>query len=98
MSTSFIPDAPIPIEEIRAFNRNGVKAETDENGLVLTDGRNGLRVYAESESDPMMFERYGRNDPTAIVEAVESAFGVELIPEFEPEFERLLEAKLEAKP
>ena len=98
MSTNFIPDATIPMDALRVFNRHGVKAETDDGGLTLTDGNNWLRVYPGSKSDPMMFERCGGNDPSAIVKAVESAFGVRLISEYEPEFERLLTGKRKAKP
>ncbi len=98
MSTNFIPDASIPMAALRAFNRHGVKAETDDGHLTLTDGRNWLHVNPENKSDPMMFERRGSNDPSAIVQAVESAFGVRLVSEYEPEYERLLVGKRKTKP
>jgi len=97
MSTNWIPQKPISFEALAAFNQNGVEARTDDQGkgLVLTDGVNYLHVYAVPEADTVLLERNGDNDPAAILQAVEDAFGITLVSEYDDEYGALAERTLD---
>jgi hypothetical protein len=92
MSTDFIPDRPIPMESLRQFNRDGVKThEVHTDGtLILTDGTNYLHAYPPSKDCPQLFQRCGTNDPLKIIDALETAFAVTLVSEYDPEYDDLL--------
>ncbi len=96
MSTNWIPRRPIPFKALAVFNQNGVEARTDDQGkgLVLTDGVNYLHVYAVPEADTVLLERNGKNDPAAILQAVEYAFGITLVSEYDDEYGSLSERTL----
>lgn len=100
MSTDYIPDKNIPFTEIEKFNNNGVKVDNIEDGnVLLTDSVNYMWVYPGAvietykdsglmSAEPYegtLFTRYGNNDPTKIIEAVEDYFKVRLISEYEDE-------------
>ena len=89
MSTSYAADGEIRISDLRGFDRNGVRAHRDSEGLALTDGRNWMRVYPGTRTQPLVFERCGDNDPRKIVAEIEAAFGVALVSEYEPGYGKL---------
>jgi len=88
MSTNWIPQKPISFRAFARFNQNGVEARTDDEGkgLVLTDGVNCLHVYAVPEEDTVLLERNGKNNPAVILQAVEDAFGIRLVSEYDDEY------------
>ncbi len=105
MSTDYIPDKNIPFDEIEKFNHNGVKVENIEDGnVLLTDCVNYMWVHSKAvmgtykdleliSMEPYegsLFTRYGGNDPTKIIEAVEDFFKVRLISEDEDEYYKIV--------
>ena len=109
MSTDYIPDKNIPFTEIEKFNYNGVKVDNIEDGnVLLTDSVNYMWVYPgavietykDSElmsTEPYegaLFTRYGNNDPTKIIEAVEDYFKVRLISEYEDEHYKIVSRRM----
>jgi len=97
MSTNWIPQRPIPFAALEAFKQNGIEARATkgDRALVLTDGENYLSVYPVQEENTVLLERSGTNDPAAIVQAIEDAFGIKLISEYDPEYSELAERILE---
>ncbi len=94
MSTYFIPDGPLAFESLREFDHSGVHAApADSDGsVVLTDGHeNYIRAYPATPNDPVTFERSGANDPDRIIAALESAFHINLVSEYDEEYELLQE-------
>jgi hypothetical protein len=99
VSTDFIPNHAIPFDALRAFDRGGVRAMKNpgKDSLILSDGTNCLHAYAAGRSYPQIFQRCGDNDPERIIQALEDAFGVRLVSEYEPEYERLLNSTPEKR-
>ena len=92
MSTDFLPDGQIAFDALRAFNHGGVHTHSvdDDDTVHLTDGKeNYLAAYPPSRTWPIMFERCGNNDPTRIVEAIEHAFSVHLVSEYDDDFDKI---------
>ena len=96
MSTNWIPRRSIPFAALETFSLNGIEARAAEDGrgLVLTDGENCLSVYPVEEENTVLLARSGRNDPVAILSALEDAFGVKLVSEYDPEYGELSERVL----
>ena len=89
MSTSFIADGPIPFDDLRTFDHDGVRARLEDGNLILTDGTNCLHVYAPTRSWPITFQRCGSNDASGIIRALETTFNVDLVSEHDDEFEAI---------
>jgi hypothetical protein len=68
--------------EVREFH---VPDKTTEQNRCLTDGRNYVWVYG-TESGSVEFTRYGGNAPGRILQAVQEAFDVVIVSEYEPQF------------
>ena len=96
MSTNWIPKRPIPFAALETFSLNGIKtkAAEDGRGLVLNDGENCLSVYPVDKANTVLRERSGKNDPVAILSAIEDAFGIRLVSEYDPEYGELPERVL----
>ena len=91
MSTNYVTDLPIRITELDALEDKGVKLKEDEFGLILTLENSHLFVYCESEYSPVMFCRYGNNDPSELLDLICKQYGVEIISEYDDGYERLIE-------
>ena len=80
------------MEALRCFDNNGVKTHEvhTDGSLILTDGVNYLHAYPPSKDCPQLFQRCGTNDPLRIIDALETAFDVILVSEYEPGYEELL--------
>lgn len=91
MSTLFVPNKPLSFEAIRTFDRDGVRSSEDEedSSVILTDGKSCLTAYPPTDGWPVTFERCGNNDPSAIIAAIEKAYGVVFVSEHDEEFEEL---------
>ena len=90
MSTLFVPDGPFAFDDLRSFSSHGVHTTSiDEDGsIVITDGRDSyIRAYPASRRDPITFERCGDNDPSRILEVLESVLNVCLVSEYEEEYD-----------
>ena len=58
LSTDFVPNKNIPFPKIKTFNHNGVTVDTidEEDGVVLTDGKNYFYSRFGSEMETISFE------------------------------------------
>jgi len=62
------------------------RADDEGKGLVLTDGMNSLHVFAIPKEDSVILTHSGKNDPAAIRQALEDAFGIRLVSEYDDEY------------
>jgi hypothetical protein len=92
MSTNYVTDLPIRITELDALKDKGVKLKEDEFGLILAMDNAHLFVYFESEYSPVMFSRYGDNNPLKILQLIKNEYGVEIISEYDDGYERLIKS------
>ncbi len=96
MSTDYIPQQSIPFNQIKELNLGVVHEEpcdrSTEDKVVITDGKNYLWAY-KTHDDNTVFSRYGANDASQIIQALEDHFGTELVSEFEDEFDAMVDER-----
>jgi hypothetical protein len=82
------PDAPISQKIERALQ---LASTTSSKNRRLTDGENYLWVFINDEGFVTGLTRYSSNDPSKILEAIETAFAVDILSEHdEPQYSEVI--------
>jgi hypothetical protein len=91
MSTDYIPDRQFDFKALRGFRRGVVRVyESERRWITLTDGKNYLTAYSPAGRYPLVFQRSSSNNVSRIIRAIERAFSVELVCEYDARYESLL--------
>jgi hypothetical protein len=93
MSTTYAPLDKILASHLfdGRLNKLGVyehieQTESTERRRCLTDGRNYVWVYIDTEGIVKTITRYGANAPGNILGAISETFDVDIVSEYEPQF------------
>ncbi len=93
MSTYWLPKGKLPFSKLKGISIDNVEEveakDTNDNNICLSDGYNN--VWASRLSDgSSMLARYGRNNESEIVAALQEHFKVLLVCEFDERWDELL--------
>ena len=87
MSTYFRPSAKIPLNKIKKLKEFDVVFEDDKQ--LFFDGKNYLHFATDKDNNVIDVFRYGGNDDSLILEALENNFDVEMVSEYDEEYSKL---------
>jgi hypothetical protein len=82
------PNAPISQKIDRALQ---LASTTSSKNRCLTDGENYLWVFINDAGIVVELTRYGSNDPSKIIRAIEAAFAIDILSEHdEPKYSEVI--------
>ena len=89
MSTYYRPTEKISLSKIKKMKEFEVVYIKEQDAELFFDGENYLHFATNQEGNVIDVFRYGGNDPTNILDALESKFGVAMFSEYEDEYHNL---------
>ena len=93
MSTYYRPTGRIPLDGIKKKCKITKVVESSEDKDVFFDGTNYLHFATDSNEDVIDIFRYGGNNPSDILDELESIFNVRMVSEYEEEYDELFNSE-----
>ena len=87
MSTYYRPTAKIPLNDIKKLKEFDVIFRN--NYKLFFDGKNYLHFATDKDNNVIDVFRYGGNDDSFILEALENNFDVEMVSEYDESYQYL---------